>query len=52
MSPRLQYAETLWADEEATRPEVLSQEQSDQQERRLTKAVEYVQKYGFITNSI
>src|SRR6266436_8471240 len=54
MSPRPQhqYAETLWGDEEAARPEILSQEQSDQRERRLTKAVEYVQKYGFITNSI
>ena len=54
MSPRPQhqYAETLWGDEEAARPEILSQEQSDQRERRLTKVVEYVQKYGFITNSI
>src|SRR6266566_4113326 len=54
MSPRPQpqYAGTLWGDEEGSRPEILSQEQSDQRERRLTKAVEYVQKYGFITNSI
>jgi len=54
MSPRPQpkYTETLWGDEEAARPEILSQEQSDQRERRLTRAVEYVQKYGFITNSI
>ncbi len=54
MSPRPQpqYSETRWGDEEAARPEILSQEQSDQRERRLTKAVEYVQKYGFITNSI
>jgi ATP-dependent DNA helicase RecG len=50
--PQPQYTETLWGDEEAARPEILSQEQSDQRERRLTKAVEYVQKYGFITNSI
>jgi len=54
MSPRPQpqYAGTLWGDGEDARPEILSQEQSDQRERRLTKAVEYVQKYGFITNSI
>jgi DeoR/GlpR family transcriptional regulator of sugar metabolism len=32
--------------------EILAENQSDQRERRLTKAVEYVQKYGFITNSI
>jgi predicted HTH transcriptional regulator len=32
--------------------EILPQNQSDQRERRLTQAVEYVQKYGFITNSI
>ena len=50
--PQPQHTETLWGDEEAARPEILSQEQSDQRERRLTKAVEYVQKYGFITNSI
>jgi ATP-dependent DNA helicase RecG len=50
--PRPQYSETLWGDGEDARPEILSQEQSDQRERRLTKAVEYVQKYGFITNSI
>jgi ATP-dependent DNA helicase RecG len=54
MSPRPhpQYSETLWGDERDARPEILSQEQSDQRERRLTTAVEYVQKYGFITNSI
>jgi predicted HTH transcriptional regulator len=54
MSPRPQpqYTETLWGDEEDAQPEILSQGQSDQRERRLTKAVEYVQKHGFITNSI
>jgi predicted HTH transcriptional regulator len=54
MSPRPQsrYTETLWGDAEDAQPEILSQEQSDQRERRLTKAVEYVQKHGFITNSI
>ena len=54
MSPRpqSQYAETLWGDAGNAQPEILSQEQSDQRERRLTKAVEYVQKHGFITNSI
>jgi ATP-dependent DNA helicase RecG len=54
MSPRPhpQYSGTLWGDERDARPEILSQEQSDKRERRLTTAVEYVQKYGFITNSI
>ncbi len=54
MSPRTQpqYTETLWGDDEDAQPEILAQNQSDQRERRLTKAVEYVQKYGFITNSI
>jgi predicted HTH transcriptional regulator len=49
---QLQYAETLWGDEEGVQPEILSQDQSAQRERRLTKAVEHVQKHGFITNSI
>jgi predicted HTH transcriptional regulator len=54
MSPRpqTQYAETLWKDEENTQPEILSQDQSTQREHRLTKALEYVQEHGFITNSI
>jgi len=52
MSPRPQYAETLWKDEENTQPEILSQDQSTQREQRLTKALEYVQEHGFITNSI
>ncbi|GAC1350603.1 MAG: hypothetical protein NVS4B9_16130 [Ktedonobacteraceae bacterium] len=30
----------------------MSQDQPTQRERRLTKAVEHVQKHGFITNSI
>jgi ATP-dependent DNA helicase RecG len=54
MSPQQQpqYAGTLWEDHEAAQPEILTQNQSDQRERRLTQAIEYVQKYGFITNSI
>ncbi|MFL5702582.1 MAG: ATP-binding protein [Ktedonobacteraceae bacterium] len=52
VSPQMQYAETLWGDDEDAQPEILAQNQSDQRERRLTKAVEYVQKYGFITNSV
>jgi len=54
MSPQQQpqYAGTLWEDHEAALPEILTQNQSDQRERRLTQAIEYVQKYGFITNSI
>jgi ATP-dependent DNA helicase RecG len=50
--PRPQHIETLWGDEEDTQPEILSQDQSAQREHRLTKAVEHVQKHGFITNSI
>jgi len=30
----------------------VAENQSEQREHRLTKAVEYVQKYGYITNSI
>ncbi len=47
-----QYRETLWGDDQDAQPEILAENQSEQRERRLTKAVEYVQKYGFITNSI
>jgi predicted HTH transcriptional regulator len=50
--PQPQYTETLWGDEENAQPEIVSQDQSTQRERRLTKAVEHVQKHGFITNSI
>ena len=54
MSPQQQpqYAGTLWEEQEVVQHEILPQNQSDQRERRLTQAVEYVQKYGFITNSI
>jgi ATP-dependent DNA helicase RecG len=54
MSPQAQtqYTETLWGDEEGAQPEIVSQDQPAQRERRLTKAVEHVQKHGFITNSI
>ncbi|MGZ3643649.1 MAG: ATP-binding protein [Ktedonobacteraceae bacterium] len=55
MSPQQhpQYTGTLWEEQEVVvQHEILSQNQSDQRERRLTQAVEYVQKYGFITNSI
>jgi ATP-dependent DNA helicase RecG len=54
MSPQQQpqYAGTLWEEHEVLQHEILPQNQSDQRERRLTQAVEYVQKYGFITNSI
>lgn len=43
---------TLWEAVEDVPPEIPSQNQSDQRDRRLIKAVEYVQQYGFITNSI
>jgi ATP-dependent DNA helicase RecG len=52
MSPQPQYTETLWGDEEDAQPEIVSQDQSAQRERRLIKAVEHVQQHGFITNSI
>jgi ATP-dependent DNA helicase RecG len=48
----LSSAGTLWENEEQTQPEILSQGQTDRRERRLTEALGYVQKYGFITNSI
>jgi ATP-dependent DNA helicase RecG len=47
-----QYRETLWGEDQDAQPEILAENQSEQREHRLTKAVEYVQKYGFITNSI
>jgi predicted HTH transcriptional regulator len=47
-----QYTGTLWEEQEVVQHEILSQNQSDQKKRRLTQAVEYVQKYDFITNSI
>src|SRR6266699_3253961 len=50
--PKPQYTESLWGEDEDAQPELLAQSQSDQRERRLTKALEYVQQYGFITNSI
>jgi predicted HTH transcriptional regulator len=43
---------THWEEVENVPPEIPSQNQSDQRDRRLTKVVEYVQQYGFITNSI
>ena len=43
---------TLWGDDEDSQPEILAQNQTDQRERRLTQALEYVQTHGFITNSI
>jgi len=54
MSPQRQpqYPETLWGDGEDTQSEILSQDQSAQREHRLTQALDYVQKHGFITNSI
>jgi predicted HTH transcriptional regulator len=46
------YAGTLWGDDELAQPEILSQSQTDRRERRLTAALDYVHKHGFITNSI
>ena len=50
--PKLEQTASLWGEEEDAQPELLAQSQAEQRERRLTKAVEYVQKHGFITNSI
>jgi ATP-dependent DNA helicase RecG len=50
--PPPQYAGTLWEEDEHTQPEILSQSQIDQRERRLTEALDYVHQHGFITNSI
>jgi len=50
--PVQQYQETLWRDDEQAQPEILSQNRSDQRERKLTIALEYVHTHGFITNSI
>ncbi|MBV9228324.1 MAG: DeoR family transcriptional regulator [Chloroflexi bacterium] len=50
--PQPQYAGTLWEEGEHALPEIPSQSQTDQRERRLTEALEYVHQHGFITNSI
>jgi len=47
-----QYAGTLWGEGEYAQPEILSQSQTDQRERRLTEALDYVHQHGFITNSV
>lgn len=54
LSPQksLQHSETLWEEDTLDQTEILSQLQSDQRERRLTRAIEHVQKHGFITNSM
>jgi len=52
VSPQPYYSRTLWAEQEKEQPELLAQSQTDQRERRLTKAMEYVQKHGFLTNSM
>lgn len=50
--PQPQHVGTLWEPEKDDQPEILAQNRTDQRERRLTQAMEYVQKHGFITNSI
>lgn len=50
--PQPQKTGTLWEEDEDAQPEIIAQNRSDQREYRLTKAMEYVQTYGFITNSI
>jgi ATP-dependent DNA helicase RecG len=46
------YSGTLWAEQEEELPEILGQGRADQRERRLTEAMEYVQKHGIIPNSM
>jgi predicted HTH transcriptional regulator len=41
--PKPQYTESLWGEDEDAQPELLAHSQSEQRERRLTKAIEYVQ---------
>lgn len=52
--PQVQYkGQTFWEGNEDSLPEIVVQNRhTEQRERRLTKAVEYVQEYGFITNGI
>jgi ATP-dependent DNA helicase RecG len=52
--PRLQdKGETLWKDQEDFLPEIVVQNRhAEQIEKRLTKALMYVQEHGFITNGI
>jgi len=45
-------SETLWGNDMAPQPEPAQQDQLDRRERRLGEAVAYVQRHGFITNSI
>lgn len=47
------YGGTLWEEENngEAKPEIFSENRADQRELRLTRAVEYVQKHGSITNS-
>jgi ATP-dependent DNA helicase RecG len=52
ISSQPQYSSTLWNEQEKEQPEILLQNRTDQRECRLTKAMEYVQKHGFITNSM
>jgi Fic family protein len=47
-----QNKETLWREEEQALPEIRSQNRTDQRERKLTMALEYVHTHGFISNSI
>jgi ATP-dependent DNA helicase RecG len=52
--PQVQYkGQSLWEGNEDALPEIEVQNRhTEQRERRLTKAVEYVQEHGFITNGI
>jgi predicted HTH transcriptional regulator len=44
---------TLWEDHEDSHPEIVVQDRrAEQVEKRLIKALQYVQEYGFITNGI
>lgn len=52
--PQMQYqGETLWEDHEDSLPEIAVQNRhAEQVEKRLIKALHYVQEHGFITNGI
>lgn len=50
---QLPYEETLWEEYEDTPPEIMVQNRHTEQiEKRLIKALHYVQEHGFITNGI
>jgi ATP-dependent DNA helicase RecG len=45
------FRETLWGNEEPSQASIPLEEQPDEQEQRLIKAVQHVNEHGFITNA-